>query len=52
MMGWREWLKGRNQPGAGKTGGTASQNTGGNKHGRSNNAAKTGKKKPKGNTGK
>lgn len=51
-MGWREWLKGKNQPGPGKTGGAASQNTGGNRHGRSNNAAKQKPKKRKGNTGK
>jgi len=46
-MGWREWLKGKNQPGK-NHGGQASQNTGGNKHGRSNNAAKNVKKKGKG----
>lgn len=51
-MGWREFLKGKNQPGGGKHGGNSAENTGGNKHGRSDNSAKKTTKKPKGNKGK
>lgn len=51
-MGWREFLKGRNQPPPKRHGGSPADNGSGRHQGRSDNAAKQKPKKPKGNGGK